>query len=173
MYRFSNKSLYFNRIGVFFSFFNAVHVENDGKDEEDMSLDSGDEASQIEICNDASEYDTRLETLQTETKSSRGVDAKESCVSELSPEARRSLMDKSSKIDMEEIKPITPLSTTHSAEGEKHNSVQRAPFNTRQNQEGGSYFPSPYSQRRDKEKSSLPGGWDKNCDSSRPYSKRK
>lgn len=172
-----------------------------------MSLDSGDEASQIEICNDASEYDTRLETLQTETKSSRGVDAKESCVSELSPEARRSLMDKSSKIDMEEIKPITPLSTTHSAEGEKHNSVQRAPFNnfqvysrqlnmshqfshfnvlthqtflgaayphsTRQNQEGGSYFPSPYSQRRDKEKSSLPGGWDKNCDSSRPYSKRK
>ncbi|XP_015148877.2 protein TASOR isoform X3 [Gallus gallus] len=185
----------------------SVHVENDGKDEEDMSLDSGDEASQIEICNDASEYDTRLETLQTETKSSRGVDAKESCVSELSPEARRSLMDKSSKIDMEEIKPITPLSTTHSAEGEKHNSVQRAPFNnfqvysrqlnmshqfshfnvlthqtflgaayphsTRQNQEGGSYFPSPYSQRRDKEKSSLPGGWDKNCDSSRPYSKRK
>ncbi|POI26512.1 hypothetical protein CIB84_009738 [Bambusicola thoracicus] len=185
----------------------SVRVENDGKDEEDMSLDSGDEASQIEICNDASEYDTRLETLQTETKNSHGVDAKESCVSELPPEARRSLTDKSSKIDMEEIQPITPLSTTHSAEGEKHNSAERAPFNnfqvysrqlnmshqfshfnvlthqtflgtayppsTSQNQERGGYFLSAYSQRMDKEKSSLPGGWDKNCDSSRPYSKRK
>uniref|UniRef100_A0A803XRK0 Transcription activation suppressor n=1 Tax=Meleagris gallopavo TaxID=9103 RepID=A0A803XRK0_MELGA len=185
----------------------SVHVENDGKDEEDMSLDSGDEASQIEICTDASKYDTHLETLQTETKSSHGVDAKESCVSELSPEARKSLMEKSSKIDMEERQPITPVSTTCSAEGEKHNSVERAPFNnfqvysrplnmshqfshfnvlthqtflgttyppsTSQNQEGGSYFLSAYSQSMDTEKSSLPGGWDKNCDSCRPYSKQK
>ncbi|XP_042736381.1 protein TASOR isoform X2 [Lagopus leucura] len=185
----------------------SVHVENDVKDEEDMSLDSGDEASQIEICNDASKYDTHLETLQTETESSQGVDAKKSCVSELSPESRKSLMEKSSKIDMEERQPVTPVSTTRSAEGEKHSSVERAPFNnfqvysrplnmshqfshfnvlthqtflgttyppsTSQNQEGGSYFLSAYSQSRDTEKSSLPGGWDKNCDSSRPYSKRK
>ncbi|XP_042679745.1 protein TASOR isoform X1 [Centrocercus urophasianus] len=185
----------------------SVHVENDVKDEEDMSLDSGDEASQIEICNDASKYDTHLETLQTETESSQAVDAKKSCVSELSPESRKSLMEKSSKIDMEERQPVTPVSTTRSAEGEKHSSVERAPFNnfqvysrplnmshqfshfnvlthqtflgttyppsTSQNQEGGSYFLSAYSQSRDTEKSSLPGGWDKNCDSSRPYSKRK
>lgn len=207
MCKFSNKSLYFNRIGISFSFFNAVYVENDVKDEEDMSLDSGDEASQIEICNDASKYDTHLETLQTETESSQGVDAKKSCVSELSPESRKSLMEKSSKIDMEERQPVTPVSTTRSAEGENHSSVERAPFNnfqvysrplnmshqfshfnvlthqtflgttyppsTSQNQEGGSYFLSAYSQSRDTEKSSLPGGWDKNCDSSRPYSKRK
>ncbi|XP_052534928.1 protein TASOR isoform X2 [Tympanuchus pallidicinctus] len=185
----------------------SVHVENDVKDEEDMSLDSGDEASQIEIYNDASKYDTHLETLQTETESSQGVDAKKSCVSELSPESQKSLMEKSSKIDMEERQPVTPVSTTRSAEGEKHSSVERAPFNnfqvysrplnmshqfshfnvlthqtflgttyppsTSQNQEGGSYFLSAYSQSRDTEKSSLPGGWDKNCDSSRPYSKRK
>ncbi|XP_048812883.1 protein TASOR isoform X1 [Lagopus muta] len=185
----------------------SVYVENDVKDEEDMSLDSGDEASQIEICNDASKYDTHLETLQTETESSQGVDAKKSCVSELSPESRKSLMEKSSKIDMEERQPVTPVSTTRSAEGENHSSVERAPFNnfqvysrplnmshqfshfnvlthqtflgttyppsTSQNQEGGSYFLSAYSQSRDTEKSSLPGGWDKNCDSSRPYSKRK
>ncbi|XP_072203174.1 protein TASOR isoform X2 [Excalfactoria chinensis] len=184
----------------------SVHVENDGKDEEDMSLDSGDEASQIEICSDASKYDTHLETLQTETKSSRGVDAKESCVSELSPEAQKSWMEKSSKIEMEEIKPVPSLSTARSAEGEKHNSVERAPFNnfqvysrqlnmshqfshfnvlthqtflgttyppsTSQNQEGGGYFLSAYSQSTDTEKSSSHGGWGKNCDSSRPYSKR-
>uniref|UniRef100_A0A8C3L4B2 Transcription activation suppressor n=1 Tax=Chrysolophus pictus TaxID=9089 RepID=A0A8C3L4B2_CHRPC len=185
----------------------SVHIENDGKDEEDMSLDSGDEASQIEICSDVPKYDTHLETLQTETKSSCGVDAKESCVSELSPEARKSLMEKSSTIDMEERQPIAPVSTAHSAEGEKHNSVERAPFNnfqvysrplnmshqfshfnvlthqtflgttyppsTSQSQEGGTYFQTAYSQSMDTEKSSLPGGWDKNCDSSRPYSKRK
>ncbi|XP_021264736.1 protein TASOR isoform X2 [Numida meleagris] len=184
----------------------SVHVENDGKDEEDMSLDSGDEASQIEICNDASKY-THLETLQTEAKSSRGVDTKESCVSQLPPEAQKSMMEKTSKIDLEEIQPITPVSTTRSAEGEKHNSVKQAPFNnfqvysrqlnmshqfshfnvlthqtflgttyppsTSQNQEGGSYFLSAYSQSMDTEKSSSPGGWDKNCDSSRPYSKQK
>ncbi|XP_015730500.1 protein TASOR isoform X3 [Coturnix japonica] len=185
----------------------SADAENDGKDEEDMSLDSGDEASQIEICSDASKYDTHLETLQTETKSSHGVNAKESCVSELSPEAQKSCMEKSSKIEMEDIQPITSLTTDRSAEGEKHNSVERASFNnfqvysrqlnmshqfshfnvlthqtflgttyppsTSQNQEGGSYFLSAYSQSTDKEKSSSRGGWGKNCDSSRPYSKRK
>ncbi|KFV50616.1 Protein FAM208A, partial [Tyto alba] len=188
----------------------SVLVENDGKDEEDMSLDSGDETSQIEVCTDASKYDTPLEALQTEAKGSYGVDAKASCLSvaELSPEAQIGLMETTSKIDLEEIQPITPISTTCSAEGEKHNSVEQAPFSNfpvysrqlnmshqfshfnvlthqtflgttypissaSQNQEGGNYFLSAYSQSMDTEKSSSPGGWDINCDSSRPYSKQK
>ncbi|NXC45046.1 TASOR protein, partial [Penelope pileata] len=187
----------------------SVLVENDEKDEEDMSLDSGDEASQIEICNDASKYDTHLEALQMESKGSRGIDAKESCksVTELTPEAQKSLMEKTSKIDLEEIQPMTPVPTTCSAEGEKHNSVEQGPFSNfqvysrqlnmshqfshfnvlthqtflgttypisaSQNQEGGSYFVSAYSQSMDTEKSSSPGGWDRSCDSSRRYSKQK
>ncbi|XP_025952083.2 protein TASOR isoform X2 [Dromaius novaehollandiae] len=187
----------------------SVLVENDEKDEEDMSLDSGDETSQIEICNDASKYDTHLEALQREAKGSYGVVSKESCISvtELSPEAQIGLMEKTSKIDLEEILPSTPVSTTCSAEGEKQNSVEQVPFNnfqvhsrqlsmshqfshfnvlthqtflgttypisTSQNQEGGSYFLSAYSQSVDTEKSSSPGSWDINCDSSRPYSKHK
>ncbi|XP_028942077.1 protein TASOR isoform X2 [Antrostomus carolinensis] len=188
----------------------SVLVENDGKDEEDMSLDSEDETSQIEICNDASKYDTHLEALQTKAKGSHGVDAKEHCLSvtELSPEAQIGLMEKTSKIDLEEIQPITPVSTTCSAEGEKHSSVEQTPFSNfqvysrqlnmshqfshfnvlthqtflgttypissaSQNQEGGNYFLSAYSQSMDTEKSLSPGGWDINCDSSRSYSKQK
>ncbi|XP_072732491.1 protein TASOR isoform X5 [Ciconia boyciana] len=177
----------------------SVLVENDEKDEEDMSLDSGDETSQIEICSNAS--DAHLEALHTEAKGCLSV-------RELSPEAQTGLMEKTSKIDLEEIQPITPVSTTCSAEGEKHNSVEQAPFNNfqvysrqlnmshqfshfnvlthqtflgatypissaSQNQEGGNYFLSAYSQSMDTEKSSSPGGWDINCDSSRPYSKQK
>ncbi|NXH22958.1 TASOR protein, partial [Bucco capensis] len=185
---------------------------NDDKDEEDMSLDSGDETSQIEICSDASKskYDTHLEALQTEAKGSHdGADAKGSCLSvkELSSEAQIGLMEKTSKIDLEEIQPITPVSTTCSAEGENQSSVEQTPFNNfqvyskrlnmsrqfshfnvlthqtflgttypissaSQNQEGGNYFLSAYSQSMDTEKSSLPGSWDKNCNSSRPYSKK-
>ncbi|XP_075289179.1 protein TASOR isoform X4 [Opisthocomus hoazin] len=185
----------------------SVLVENDEKDEEDMSLDSGDETSQIEIYNDASE--THVEALQTEAKGSHGVGAKASCLSvmELSPKAQIGVMEKTSKIDLEEIQPITLVSTTCSAEGENHKSVEQAPFNNfqvysrqlnmsyqfshfnvlthqtflgttypissaSQNQEGGSYFLSAYSQSTDTEKSS-PGGWDINCGSSRPYSNQK
>ncbi|XP_069668376.1 protein TASOR isoform X2 [Haliaeetus albicilla] len=152
----------------------------------------------------------RQSDLQAEAKGSHGVDAKESGVSvtELSPEAQIGLMEKTSKIDLEEIQPITPVSTMCTAEGEKHNSVEQAPFNNfpvysrqlnmshqfshfnvlthqtflrttypissaSQNQEGGNYFLSAYSQSMDTEKSSSPGGWDINCDSSRPYSKQK
>ncbi|NXQ83282.1 TASOR protein, partial [Nyctibius grandis] len=182
----------------------SVLVENDEKDEEDMSLDSGDETSQIEICSDASKYDIHLEALQTEAKGSHGADAKESCfsVTELSPEAQTGSREKTSKIDLEEIQPITLVSTTCSVEGEKHNSVEQTPFSNfqaysrqlnmshqfshfnvlthqtflgttysissaSQNQEGGNYFLSAYSQSMETEKSSSPGGWDINCDSSR------
>ncbi|XP_064523716.1 protein TASOR isoform X10 [Pseudopipra pipra] len=108
----------------------SVLVEKDEKDEEDMSLDSGDEISQIEICSDASKYDTHVEALQTEAKGPHGVDAKESCLSvtELSPEAQTGLVEKTPKSDLEEKQPLTPGSTTCSAEGEKHNSVEQTPF---------------------------------------------
>ncbi|NXV82806.1 TASOR protein, partial [Atlantisia rogersi] len=186
-----------------------VLVESDEKDEEDMSLDSGDETSQIEICSDASKYDTHLEALQTEAKGSHGADVK-SCLSvtELPPEAQIGSMGKTSKIDLEEIQPITSVSTTCCAEGEKHSSVEQAPFSdfrvysrqlnmarqfshfsvlthqtflgttypissVSQNQEGGNYFVSAYSQSADTEQTASPGGWDVNCDSSRPYSNQK
>lgn len=175
-----------------------------------MSLDSGDETSQIEIYNDASEYGTHLEALQTEAKGSHGVDKKESCISvtEFPPEVQIGLMEKTSKIDLEEIQPINTASTTCSAEGENHSSVDQTPFNNfqvynrqlnvshqfshfnvlthqtflgttypiasmSQNQVGGNYFLSAYSRSTDTEKSSSPGGWDVNSDSSRPYSNQK
>ncbi|XP_017587931.1 PREDICTED: protein TASOR isoform X3 [Corvus brachyrhynchos] len=108
----------------------SVLVEKDEKDEEDMSLDSGDELSKIEICTDASKFDTHVEALQTEAKGPHGVDAKESCLSvtELSPEAQTGLVEKTYKTDLEEKQPITPVSTTCSAEGEKHNAVEQTPF---------------------------------------------
>ncbi|NXW53520.1 TASOR protein, partial [Eurystomus gularis] len=188
----------------------SVLVEKDEKDEEDMSLDSGDETSQIEICSDASKYDTQAEALQAEAKGAHGAAAKESCssVTELSPEAQSGLAEKASKTGLEEMQPITPVSTTCSTDGEKHNSVEQTPFNNfqvysrqlnlshqfshfnvlthqtflgttypissaGQNPEGGNYFLSAYSQSVDTEKSSSPGGWDVNCDSSRPYSNQK
>ncbi|NXS29846.1 TASOR protein, partial [Pomatostomus ruficeps] len=108
----------------------SVLVEKDEKDEEDMSLDSGDELSEIEICSDASKYDTHVEALQTEAKGPHGVDAKESCLSvtELSPEAQTGLLEKTYKSDLEERQPITPVSTMCSAEGDKHNAAEQTPF---------------------------------------------
>uniref|UniRef100_A0A452HFE1 Uncharacterized protein n=1 Tax=Gopherus agassizii TaxID=38772 RepID=A0A452HFE1_9SAUR len=185
----------------------SVLVESDEKDEEDMSLDSGDETSQIEICSDASKYDSHSEALQTETKGSHGTDSKEKTQTDmqLSSEGQTGLMEKTSKLDLEEIQPITPVSTACSAEGDKNNSVEQVPFNnfqvysrqlsmshqfshfnvlthqtflgttypisTSQNQEGGNYFLSAYSQSMDTGKSSSPSNWDVNCESSRPYSK--
>ncbi|NXX75797.1 TASOR protein, partial [Urocolius indicus] len=181
------------------------------KDEEDMSLDSGDETSQIEVCNDASNYDAHVEALQTEAKGSQGANVKAGCLpgTELPPEAQPGSMEKTSKMDLEEIPPITSGSTTCSAEGEKPNSGEPAHFNNfqvygrqlnmshqfshfkvlthqtflgttypissaSQNQEGGgNYFLSAYSQSMDTEKSSSPGGLGVNCDSSRLSSKQK
>ncbi|NXM58773.1 TASOR protein, partial [Illadopsis cleaveri] len=108
----------------------SVLVEKDEKDEEDMSLDSGDELSEIEICSDASKYDTHVEALQTEAKGPHGVDAKASCLSvtKLSPEAQTGLVENTYKPDLEEKQPIPPVSTACSAEGEKHNAVEQTPF---------------------------------------------
>ncbi|XP_057888006.1 protein TASOR isoform X2 [Melospiza georgiana] len=108
----------------------SVLVEKDEKDEEDMSLDSGDELAEIEICSGASKYDTHVEALQPEAKGPHGVDAKASCLSvtELPPEAQTGLGGKTYKTDLEEKQPITPVSTTCFAEGEKHNAAEQTPF---------------------------------------------
>ncbi|NXU61596.1 TASOR protein, partial [Horornis vulcanius] len=108
----------------------SVLIEKDEKDEEDMSLDSGDELSEIEICSDASKYDTHVEALQTEAKGPHRVDARESCLSvtQLSPEAQTGLVEKTYKTDLEEKQPVTAGATTCSAEGETQNAVEQTPF---------------------------------------------
>nr|XP_034962245.1 protein TASOR isoform X2 [Zootoca vivipara] len=110
----------------------SVLVENDEKDVEDMSLDSGDESPQIEVCNDASKYDSHLEACQIETKGSRGTDSKQNsqAVLLLPAEGHSLLTEKTSKIDMQDIQPITPVSTTCSIEGERSSSVQQVPFSS-------------------------------------------
>ncbi|XP_019392450.1 PREDICTED: protein TASOR isoform X3 [Crocodylus porosus] len=182
-------------------------VESDEKDEEDMSLDSGDETSQIEICSDASKYDSHSEALHTEARCLPGTDTKKCSLTgeQLSSEGQTGLVEKTSKTDLDDMQPITPVSTTCSTEGEKNSSVEQVPFNnfqvysrqlsmshqfshfnvlthqtflgttypisTSQNQEGGNYFLSAYSQNMDTDKTSSPSNWDVNCDFSRPYSK--
>lgn len=92
-----------------------------------MSLDSGDETAQIEICSDASE--PHGEALQPEAKGSRGAEAKErgSSVTGSPPNAHVTSMETTKK-DVKEIHPITPVSTTCSAEGEKPISAEQTPF---------------------------------------------
>nr|XP_056709254.1 protein TASOR [Euleptes europaea] len=109
----------------------SVLVENDEKDEEDMSLDSGDEAPQIEVCNDVSKHDSHLEALRTETKGSRGADCKQNSQLEtqLSAEGHILVTEKTSKMDVQDIQPVTPVSMTCSTEGEKNNSAEQVPFN--------------------------------------------
>uniref|UniRef100_A0A8D0GFN6 Transcription activation suppressor n=1 Tax=Sphenodon punctatus TaxID=8508 RepID=A0A8D0GFN6_SPHPU len=109
----------------------SVLIESEEKDEEDMSLDSGDETSQIEVCSDASKYDSHSEPLRTETKGSHGTDSKENSQADtqLPSEGQILLTEKTSKTELEEIQPVTPVSTTCSTEGEKNNSVEQVPFN--------------------------------------------
>ncbi|XP_057888008.1 protein TASOR isoform X3 [Melospiza georgiana] len=49
-------------------------------------------------------------------------------VTELPPEAQTGLGGKTYKTDLEEKQPITPVSTTCFAEGEKHNAAEQTPF---------------------------------------------
>ncbi|XP_036896599.1 protein TASOR isoform X4 [Sturnira hondurensis] len=75
-------------------------LENDEKDEEDMSLDSGDEISQIEVYSSF-----HSEILAKETKGSRGTDQKKNTQIELqsSLDVQKSLLeDKTYQIDSEE-----------------------------------------------------------------------
>lgn len=172
-----------------------------------MSLDSGDETSQIEICSDASKYDSHSEALHAEARCPQGTDTKNPSLTDeqLPSEGQTGLVEKTSKTDLDDMQPVTPVSTTCLTEGEKNSSVEQVPFNnfqvysrqlsmshqfshfnvlthqtflgttypisTSQNQEGGNYFLSAYSQSMDTDKTSSPSNWDVNCDSSRPYSK--
>uniref|UniRef100_A0ABM5FJY2 Protein TASOR isoform X3 n=1 Tax=Pogona vitticeps TaxID=103695 RepID=A0ABM5FJY2_9SAUR len=108
----------------------SVLVENE-KDEEDMSLDSGDEASQIEVCNDASKYDSHLEAFETKTKGSHGTDTEQNSHTDalLSTEGGSCLLTgRTAKTDMQDIQPVTPVSVTCSVEGEITNSVEQIPL---------------------------------------------
>ncbi|XP_058021568.1 protein TASOR isoform X2 [Ahaetulla prasina] len=109
----------------------TVLIESDEKDEEDMSLDSEDEASQIEVCNDASNCDSHLEDLHTETKGPHATDSRQNSQSDAllsSEEQHYSLTEETSKIDMLDIQPVTPVSTTCCAEGERTNSDEQIPL---------------------------------------------
>ncbi|XP_048211723.1 protein TASOR isoform X3 [Perognathus longimembris pacificus] len=93
-------------------------LENDEKDEEDMSLDSGDEISHIEVFSSF-----HSEILAKETKGSSGTDQKKNIQIELqsSLDVQKSLLeDKTYQIDCEERAPIHIVC----AEGEDSNSEQ-------------------------------------------------
>ncbi|XP_003217801.1 protein TASOR isoform X2 [Anolis carolinensis] len=109
----------------------SAPIENE-KDEEDMSLDSGDETSQIEVCNDASKYDSHVKAFEKEAKGFHGADCGQKSQADalLPAEGRHCLLtEKTSKIDMQDIQPVTPVSTTRPVEGERTNSVEQVPLN--------------------------------------------
>ncbi|XP_015449180.1 protein TASOR isoform X6 [Pteropus alecto] len=172
-------------------------LENDEKDEEDMSLDSGDEISQIEVYSNF-----HSEILAKETKGSRGTDQKKNIQIELhsSLDVQKSLLeDKTYQIDSEERASIDVCSegqNSNSAEQDSYSNFQvyhsrlnmshqfshfnvlthqtflETPYalSSSQSQESENYFLSAYTQSLDGGKSPL--SWGKS-DSSRPYSKEK
>nr|XP_036299949.1 LOW QUALITY PROTEIN: protein TASOR-like [Pipistrellus kuhlii] len=97
-------------------------LENDEKDEEDMSLDSGDEISQIEVYSSS-------EILAKETKGSRGTDQNKNIQIELqsSLDVQKSLLeDKTYQIDSEERASIDVSSEgqNNSAEQDSYSNFQ-------------------------------------------------
>ncbi|XP_011370110.1 protein TASOR isoform X6 [Pteropus vampyrus] len=172
-------------------------LENDEKDEEDMSLDSGDEISQIEVYSNF-----HSEILAKETKGSRGTDQKKNIQIELhsSLDVQKSLLeDKTYQIDSEERASIDVCSegqNSNSAEQDSYSNFQvyhsrlnmshqfshfnvlthqtflETPYalSSSQSQESENYFLSAYTESLDGDKSPL--SWGKS-DSSRPYSKEK
>ncbi|XP_026894827.1 protein TASOR isoform X6 [Acinonyx jubatus] len=175
-------------------------LENDEKDEEDMSLDSGDEISQIEVCSNF-----HSEILAKETKGSRGTDQNKNIQIELqsSLDVQKSLLeDKTCQIDSEERASVALVcsegenssSTEQDAyssfqvyHSQLHMSHQFSHFNvlthqtflgtpyalsSSQSQESENYFLSAYTPSLDRDKSPSPLSWGKS-DSSRPFSKEK
>ncbi|XP_012387841.1 protein TASOR isoform X3 [Orcinus orca] len=173
-------------------------LENDEKDEEDMSLDSGDEISKIEVCSNF-----HSEMLEKETKGSRGTDQKKNIQIELqsSLDLQKSLLEeKTYEIDSEERASIDIVCS----EGENSNSAEQDSYSNFQvyhsqlnmshqfshfnvlthqtflgtpyalssshSEESENYFLSAYTQNLDREKSPL--SWWKS-DTSRPFSKEK
>uniref|UniRef100_A0A673V6D6 Transcription activation suppressor n=1 Tax=Suricata suricatta TaxID=37032 RepID=A0A673V6D6_SURSU len=172
-------------------------LENDEKDEEDMSLDSGDEISQIEVCSNF-----HSEILAKETKGSRGTDQNNIQIElQSSLDVQKSLLeDKTYQIDSEERASVALVCSegenSSSAEqdayrsfqayhSQLHMSHQFSHFNvlthqtflgtpyalpSSQSQESENYFISAYTQSLDRDKSPLSRG---ESDSSRPFSKEK
>uniref|UniRef100_A0A2K5RKY3 Transcription activation suppressor n=1 Tax=Cebus imitator TaxID=2715852 RepID=A0A2K5RKY3_CEBIM len=174
-------------------------LENDEKDEEDMSLDSGDEISHIEVCSNF-----HSEIWAKETKGSRGTDQKKNIQIELqsSPDVQNSLLEDKTYLDSEERTSIDIVCS----EGENSNSAEQASYSnfqiyhsqlnmshqfsyfnvlthqtflgtpytlsSSQSQENENYFLTAYTQSLDRDKSPPPLSWGKS-DSSRPYSKEK
>uniref|UniRef100_A0A452SQM6 Transcription activation suppressor n=1 Tax=Ursus americanus TaxID=9643 RepID=A0A452SQM6_URSAM len=175
-------------------------LENDEKDEEDMSLDSGDEISQIEVCSNF-----HSEILAKETKGSRGTDQNKNIQIELqsSLDVQKSLLeDKTYQIDSEERASVAVVCS----EGENSNATEQDSYSnfqvyhsqlnmshqfshfnvlthqtflgtpyalsSSQTQESENYFLSAYTESLDRDKSPSPLSWGKS-DSSRPFSKEK
>ncbi|XP_046308815.1 protein TASOR isoform X3 [Marmota monax] len=95
-------------------------LENDEKDEEDMSLDSGDEISHIEVCSNF-----HSEILAKETKGSSGTDQKKNIQIELqsSLDVQKSLLeDKTYQIDSEESASVDDIVCS---EGENSSSAEQ------------------------------------------------
>lgn len=181
-------------------FLNVALLENDEKDEEDMSLDSGDEISHIEVFSNF-----HSEILAKETKGSRGTDQKTNTQIELqsSLNVQKSLLeDKTYQIDSEARTSVDIVCSegenSSSAEQDSYSNFQvyhsqlnmshqfshfsvlthqtflGTPYalSSSQSQESENYFLSAYAQSLDRDKSPSPLNWGKN-DSSRPYSKEK
>ncbi|XP_032267415.1 protein TASOR isoform X6 [Phoca vitulina] len=175
-------------------------LENDEKDEEDMSLDSGDEISQIEVCSNF-----HSEILAKETKGSRGTDQNKNIQIELqsSLDVQKGLLeDKTYQIDSEESASVAIVCS----EGENSSATEQDSYSnfqvyhsqlnmshqfshfnvlthqtflgtpyalsSSQSQESENYFLSAYTQSLDRAKSPSPLSWGKS-DSSRPFSKEK
>lgn len=165
-----------------------------------MSLDSGDEISQIEVCSNF-----HSEILATETKGSSGTDQKQNIQIELqsSLDLQKSLLeDKTYQIDSQERASIdierSEGENSNSAEQESYSnfqvyhsqlnmSHQFSHFNvlthqtflgtpyalsSSQSQESENHFLSAYTQSSDRDKPPSPVSWWKS-DSSRPFSKEK
>ncbi|XP_060059060.1 protein TASOR isoform X2 [Erinaceus europaeus] len=173
-------------------------LENE-KDEEDMSLDSEDEITQIEVCSNF-----HSEILAKETKGSRGTDQKENIQIELqsSLDVQKSLLeDKTYQNESEERASIGILwsggENSNSAEQDSYSNFQvyhnqlnmshqcshfnvlthqtflETPYaiSSTQSQESEDYFLSAYAQSLNSDKSTSPLGWGKS-ESSGPYSKK-
>lgn len=165
-----------------------------------MSLDSGDEISQIEVCSNF-----HSEILEKETKGSRGTDQKKNIQIELqsSLDLQKSLFeDETYQIDSAERASIDRVCS----EGENSNSAEQDSYSnfqvyhsqlnmshqfshfnvlthqtflgtpyalsSSQTQESENDFLSAYAQSLDREKSPSPLSWWKS-DSCRPFSKQK
>ncbi|KAM9185558.1 protein TASOR-like, partial [Dugong dugon] len=167
-----------------FCFLNVALLESDGKDEEDMSLDSGNEISQIEVCSNF-----HSEILAKETKGSRGTDQTKNIHIELqsSLDMQNSLLeDQTYPVDSAERASLGRACSedekSTSAEHDLYSNFQLnmsqqfshfsvlthqtflgTPYtlSSSQSQESENYFLSAYTQSSDRDRSPSPLSWGK------------